>query len=309
MENTKTMYAIEIKNLTKKYKEFEALKNISFKIEKGDFFGFIGPNGAGKTTTINSIIGLVKYNGSIKAFGFDAVKNYRETREKIGLSPQEYNFDRFLTVEKCLSYTAGYFGIQKEDAEKRTYKLLKKFNLYSKRNNTPMELSGGMKRRLMIARALIHKPEILILDEPTAGIDVQLRRELWDLMKEINNEGTTIILTSHYIEEVEALCKTICVINKGRIIEIGKKSKIMKDLSNQTLQIKTDKRIPNNLIDHKDLAISNKNGIIRITGKEIKKDANNIIKKIENAGIKIKEIDLKNERLEEVFLRLTGEKK
>lgn len=302
------MKAITINNLKKNYGKVKAVDNISFYVEKGDFFGFIGPNGAGKTTTINSIMGLVKFEGEISVLGHDVIKDYKETRKKIGFSPQDYNFDRFLTVYETLLYTAGYFGIKKKDASKRIDQLLKKFNLENKRNVMPDQLSGGMRRRLIIARALVNDPEILILDEPTAGIDVQLRRELWTLLKEINKEGTTIILTSHYIEEVETLCDTVCIINKGKIIEMGKKEKIMEDLGDQTLQIKTDKRIPENLISN-NFVVAEKEDITKISGKGIRKKAKKILKDIEKAGIEIKEIDITQEKLEDVFLRLTGEKK
>ena len=303
------MNAIEIKNLRKNYNGVKAVSNISFDIKKGDFFGFIGPNGAGKTTTINSIVGLVKFKGKISVFENDVIHDYKESRKKIGLSPQELNFDRFLSVEECLLYTAGYFGIKKEIAKKKTLELLKDFNLFEKRKVRIDYLSGGMKRRLLIARALVHDPEILILDEPTAGLDVELRYELWDLLKKINKEGKTILLTSHYIEEIEALCKTVCIIHKGKILALGSKEDIMGKLSNQTLQLKTDTPIPKNIILRRNLQVTQEGKISKITGKNIKKKANDIITGIEKAGIKIKEIDIVNEKLETVFLRLTKSEK
>ncbi|MBW2985694.1 ABC transporter ATP-binding protein [Candidatus Woesearchaeota archaeon] len=303
------MNSIEIKNLRKNYNGVKAVNNISFEIKQGDIFGFIGPNGAGKTTTINSIVGLVKFKGKISVFGNDVIHDYKEARKKIGLSPQELNFDRFLSVEECLLYTAGYFGIKKEIAKKRTLELLKEFYLFEKRKVRIDYLSGGMKRRLLIARALVHDPEILILDEPTAGLDVELRHELWDMLKKINKEGKTIIITSHYIEEIEALCKTVCIIHKGKILALGDKDKIMEKLSNQTLQLKTDTVIPKNILLRRNLKVTQEGKISKITGKNIKKKAKDIITRIEKAGIKIKEIDIVNEKLETVFLRLTKEKK
>ena len=303
------MNSIEIKNLRKNYDGVKAVNNISFEIKQGDIFGFIGPNGAGKTTTINSIVGLVKFKGKISVFGNDVINDYKEARKKIGLSPQELNFDRFLSVEECLLYTAGYFGIKKEIAKKRTLELLKDFNLFEKRKVRIDFLSGGMKRRLLIARALVHDPEILILDEPTAGLDVELRHELWDMLKKINKEGKTIIITSHYIEEIEALCKTVCIIHKGKILALGDKDNIMEKLSNQTLQLKTDTVIPKNILLRRNLKVTQEGKISKITGKNIKKKAKDIITGIEKAGIKIKEIDIVNEKLETVFLRLTKGKK
>lgn len=303
------MYAIEIKNLSKNYKGVKAVKNLSFNIKKGDFFGFIGPNGAGKTTTINSIVGLVNFEGSIKVSGYDVIKDYRQARNLIGLSPQEYNFDRFLTVEECLLYTAGYYGLKKLEAKKRTNQLLKRFRLYDHRKKRSEMLSGGMKRRLIIARALIHKPEILILDEPTAGVDVKLRKELWDDLRKVNKEGTTIILTSHYIEEIEELCNTVCIINKGKIVALDEKKKIMENLSDQTLKITTDKKVPEKFLPKKHFKISQEDTILKITGKGVRKNANKIIKSIEKANIKVKEIDITHESLEKVFLRITGDDK
>ena len=303
------MECISISRLRKDYGGVKAVRDTSFKITKGDFFGFIGPNGAGKTTTIKSILGLVKFKGKISIFGKDVINDYKESRKKIGLSPQELNFDRFLSVEECLLYTAGYFGIKKDIAKKRTLELLNEFNLFEKRKVRVDYLSGGMKRRLIIARALVHDPEILILDEPTAGLDVELRHELWDLLKKINKEGKTILLTSHYIEEIEALCKTVCIIHKGKILSLGKKEEIMGTLSNQTLQLKTDVPVPINIILRKNLEIKQKGKLSTITGKNIKKKAKDIINAIEKSGINVKEIDMIDERLENVFLRLTKGKK
>ena len=221
--------SISIKNLTKRYGKIVAVDNLNLDIKEGEFFGFLGPNGAGKTTTINAIVGLVKFQGSIKIFGYDAVKNFREARKFIGLSAQEFNFDRYLNVKEILIYQAGYYGVKKNDCEEKADQLLKQFGLWEKRKEVPIKLSGGMKRRLTLARALIHNPKILILDEPTAGMDVELRLDLWKFLKKENKNGVTIFLTTHYIEEAEQLCDRIGIIHKGKLIMLGKKSEIAKN--------------------------------------------------------------------------------
>ncbi|MBI2130894.1 ABC transporter ATP-binding protein [Candidatus Woesearchaeota archaeon] len=222
--------AISIQNLTKKYGDLTAVDNLSLEIKEGEFFGFLGPNGAGKTTTINSIVGLVNFQqGNIKVFGHDVIKEFRQSRTSIGLAPQEFNFDRYLTVKEILVYQAGYYGIRKKDCWPRADELLKQFGIYNKRNDTISKLSGGMKRRLTLARALVHDPKLLILDEPTAGMDVELRIEMWEYLKKANRKGLTIFLTTHYLEEAEQLCGRIGIINAGRLVKLADKSKLMKE--------------------------------------------------------------------------------
>ncbi|MDA1196646.1 MAG: ABC transporter ATP-binding protein [Nanoarchaeota archaeon] len=299
------MHAIEIKNLKKSYKNEVAVKDMDFYVEKGDFFGFIGPNGAGKTTTIQCIMGLLKFDGKISIFGNDNVIDYIEARKLIGFSPQEENLDPFLNVEQALHFTAGYYGLKKDKIKERVELMLKDFGLVKHRKKNTRALSGGMKRRLLLARSLVHDPKILILDEPTAAMDVELRQDFWKLMKRINGEGKTIMLTSHYIEEVEQLCNTICIVNEGKIIAMDKKETIMQDLSNQELKIKTNKPVPSDLIKVEACKIIHENTHTLVVGKDIRKKANGIIKIIEKAGIKIEEIDIRNESLEKVFLRIT----
>jgi len=224
--------AISIKNLTKYYGTFKALGDISFDVQRGDFFAFLGPNGAGKTTTINAITGLSNYQaGSVGIFGYDVTNEYRQTRRLVGLCAQEFNFDPFLTVERILIYQAGYFGIPQKAAERRTQELLERFQLMEKRKVKHRALSGGMKKRLLICRALIHDPEILILDEPTAGCDLELKFRVWDYLTKLNHEGKTIFLTTHYMEEAERLCRTIGIIHHGQIVRIGDKRDVLKDKS------------------------------------------------------------------------------
>jgi len=224
--------AISINHLTKYYGKLQALDDVSLDIKRGDFFAFLGPNGAGKTTTINSITGLSNFNsGEVKVFGYDVVTEYIQSRRLVGLCSQEFNFDPFLTIHNLLVYQAGYFGILPKDASHRADELLERFQLIDKRNVKHRALSGGMKKRLLICRALIHDPEILMLDEPTAGCDLQLKFRVWDYLTQLNNEGKTIFLTTHYMEEAEKLCKTIGIINQGRIVRIGEKKEVLKDKS------------------------------------------------------------------------------
>ena len=225
------VYAVKIENLVKKYDTGTvAVDGISLSIEKGEFFGFLGPNGAGKTTTIHCITGVARItSGTISVSGIDVVKDYREARTKVGIAPQEFNIDIFGKVGKLLDYIGGYYGMRKQERKKRIAELLEQFNLTQYKDTAFQHLSGGFKRRVILARALVHDPEILILDEPTAGVDVELRHELWRDLKKLNKEGKTIILTSHYLEEVELLCNRIAIINKGKIVEDGSKEYFTRD--------------------------------------------------------------------------------
>ena len=224
--------AISIKNLTKFYGKFQALDNVCFEVKRGDFFAFLGPNGAGKTTTINVITGLSNYqSGDVKIFGFDTTREYTQTRSLVGLCAQEFNFDPFLTIHQLLVYQACYFGITPWIASRRADELLDRFQLMEKRNSKHRALSGGMKKRLLLCRALIHDPEILILDEPTAGCDLELKFLIWDYLAQLNKEGKTVFLTTHYMEEAEKLCKTIGIINRGHIVRIGDKKEVLQDKS------------------------------------------------------------------------------
>ncbi|MDE1309232.1 ABC transporter ATP-binding protein [Vibrio aestuarianus] len=222
------MYALEIEQLRKTYAGgFEALKGVSLQVRKGDFYALLGPNGAGKSTTIGIISSLVnKTSGNVKVFGYDIDKDLELAKQNIGLVPQEFNFNQFESVEQIVMQQAGYYGVAKSLAKERAEKYLSKLDLWEKRKERARNLSGGMKRRLMIARALMHEPKLLILDEPTAGVDIELRRSMWEFLKEINAQGITIILTTHYLEEAEMLCRNIGIINRGELIE----NTSMKDL-------------------------------------------------------------------------------
>ena len=215
--------ALEISGLVKRYPTgTEALREVSLQIEAGEFFGLLGPNGAGKSTLIHCTTGLAQpTSGSIRVFGHDAIDDYEEARLALGLAPQDLNLDWFLTVEETLDYHGGYFGMPKRERRERARELLETFSLVPKKDERTRTLSGGMKRRLILARALMHRPRLLILDEPTAGVDVELRLELWHYVQRINAEGTTILLTTHYLEEAERLCDRIAFINEGRIVAQG----------------------------------------------------------------------------------------
>jgi ABC-2 type transport system ATP-binding protein len=221
--NSPAPAALQIQDLVKRYPTgTEALKQVSLTIEPGDFFGLLGPNGAGKSTLIHCTTGLARpTSGSIRIFGHDAVHHYRDARQNVGLASQELNLDFFLTVEETLDYHGGYFGMPRRERKERATELLDAFSLTDKRHERTRFLSGGMKRRITLARALMHRPRLLILDEPTAGVDVELRLELWQYVERINQEGTTILLTTHYLEEAERLCNRIAFINHGRIEASG----------------------------------------------------------------------------------------
>ena len=215
--------ALKVEKLKKMYSTgVLALDGISLEVEAGRFFGLLGPNGAGKTTLINSIVSLARPDsGSVEVFGRDAYRQFREARRMIGVSPQEVNLDKFLTVEETMLFHAGYYGVPKDKAKERTEELLERFALTDKRKQRVNTLSGGMKRRVLFARALMHDPKVLFLDEPTAGVDVELRYKLWGYIRELNRGGLTILLTTHYLEEAEALCEEIALINGGRIVAQG----------------------------------------------------------------------------------------
>ena len=223
--------ALRIEDLKKTYSNgFLALDGVSLEVEAGKFFGLLGPNGAGKTTLINSVVSLVRPDsGSVEVFGQDAYKEFREARRMIGVSPQEINLDKFLTVEETLIFHAGYYGVPKKKARERSEELLERFGLVDKRDQRTNTLSGGMKRRVLFARALIHDPKVLFLDEPTAGVDVELRYKLWGYIRELNRGGMTILLTTHYLEEAEALCEEIALINGGNIVAQGSSEHLKND--------------------------------------------------------------------------------
>jgi len=229
--------ALEISGLEKVYKGgFQALKGIDLTVNKGDFFALLGPNGAGKSTTIGIITSLVnKTAGEVKVFGHNIDHELEDAKSYLGLVPQEFNFNQFESLERILVNQAGYYGVERSIALQRAEKYLKQLDLWDKRNDAGRMLSGGMKRRLMIARALMHEPQVLILDEPTAGVDIELRRSMWDFLRELNSQGITIILTTHYLEEAEMLCRNIAIIDSGVIVENTDMKSLLAKLDVETI--------------------------------------------------------------------------
>ena len=306
--------AIEISALHKVYKKSKkspsktALNSIDLKIKKGSFFGLLGPNGAGKSTIINILAGLTnKTSGQVKISGIDVDQNPQEAKFKIGIVPQELVIDPFFSVRETLEIYAGYYGIKESD--RRTDEIIKALGLSDKANAMPRSLSGGMKRRLLVAKALVHKPEILVLDEPTAGVDVELRTQLWKYVKKLNEEGTTILLTTHYLEEAEELCDEIAVINHGSVIAMDRKENLMKLLSRKELIISCAEVVQVDLsifaeLEAKKLA-DNKISIIYDPEKtEVEK----IIRIVLDNKIEIKDILTKQPDLEEIFKHLINER-
>ncbi len=299
------MVALSLQNLHKTYKGgFQALKGVDLRVQEGDFFGLLGPNGAGKTTTIGIVTSLVtKSVGTAKIFGIDIDQDFFAAKKLIGVVPQEYNFSIFEKVEDIVTQQAGYYGIPRKTAVERSATYLKKLGLWEKRNVAARELSGGMKRRLMIARGLIHEPELLILDEPTAGVDVELRRGMWDFLIELNNQGKTIILTTHYLEEAEQLCNKIAIINNGLIVENTDKKELLKKLDKESFlfELKTpiDTIKP---LDHTDFKIIDPT-TLEVT-KLNRQSISTVFTHLHNQGITVESMRNKTNRLEELFLEL-----
>lgn len=302
------MYALEIDNLRKTYAGgFEALKGISLSVQKGDFYALLGPNGAGKSTTIGIISSLVnKTQGQVKVFGFDIDQDLELAKQNLGLVPQEFNFNQFETVEQIVMQQAGYYGVSKALAKERAQKYLTKLDLWEKRSERARSLSGGMKRRLMIARALMHEPQLLILDEPTAGVDIELRRSMWEFLKEINSEqGITIILTTHYLEEAEMLCRNIGIINKGELIENTTMKALLGKLHVETFILDLEEGTPEPRIEGVN-SQTYVNGSLEI---EIEKTQglNAIFTQLTEQGVKVLSMRNKANRLEELFVSIVRE--
>ena len=295
-------YAIKIKNLSKIYgNNFKALENISLNIEEGDFFAFLGPNGAGKSTTIGILTSLIKKtSGKVLVNDVDIDDDINKAKSFIGVVPQEYNFNIFETPTQILISQAGFYGVNRKEASKNIDYLLKKLKLFEKKDEQVINLSGGMKRRLMIARALIHNPKILLLDEPTAGVDIEIRKEMWDFLSELNKKGLTIILTTHYLEEAENLCKNIAIINKGKIIENTTIKNLIKRSQKQTLILDLENSYKK--INNKEIKISKIDDftIEVIISKNM--PINKLIDIFNKEKINIVSIKNKQNRLEELFL-------
>ncbi|MDA0148638.1 ABC transporter ATP-binding protein [Vibrio sp. LaRot3] len=299
------MYALEIEQLRKTYAGgFEALKGVSLNVEKGDFYALLGPNGAGKSTTIGVISSLVnKTSGQVKVFGYDIDTDLELAKQNLGLVPQEFNFNQFETVEQIVLQQAGYYGVSKALAKERAQKYLTKLELWEKRSERARNLSGGMKRRLMIARALMHEPQLLILDEPTAGVDIELRRSMWDFLKEINQQqGITIILTTHYLEEAEMLCRNIGIINRGELIENTSMKDLLAKLDVETfiLDLAGEGEVPQLQGVISQTLV---NGSLEI---ELEKTQglNHVFSQLSEQGIQVMSMRNKANRLEELFVSI-----
>ena len=299
---------ISVKNLVKKYdNDFIAVKNLSLKINQGEIIALLGPNGAGKTTLISTICGLASItSGSITVNGFDVIKDYRKTREIIGLVPQELALEPFEKVINSVKFSRRLFG-KKDDVE-YIENLLKKLQLYDKKDNIIKSLSGGMKRRVMIAKALSHNPKILFLDEPTAGVDVELRKDMWNIIKELKNEGVTIILTTHYIEEAEMIADNIGIINHGELLLVEEKNKLIKRMSVKTLKVKLKKSlstIPSKLKRYNLKLIDEGNSFHYYynTGKE-RTGITSLLSDMNQIGINLFDIQTEETSLEDIFVKI-----
>ena len=299
---------ISVKNLVKKYdNDFIAVKNLSLKINQGEIIALLGPNGAGKTTLISTICGLASItSGSITVNGFDVIKDYRKTREIIGLVPQELALEPFEKVINSVKFSRRLFG-KKDDVE-YIENLLKKLQLYDKKDNIIKSLSGGMKRRVMIAKALSHNPKILFLDEPTAGVDVELRKDMWNIIKELKNEGVTIILTTHYIEEAEMIADNIGIINHGELLLVEEKNKLIKRMSVKTLKVKLKKSlstIPTKLKKYNLKLIDEGNSFHYYynTGKE-RTGITSLLSDMNQIGINLFDIQTEETSLEDIFVKI-----
>ncbi|SJZ89005.1 ABC transporter ATP-binding protein [Selenihalanaerobacter shriftii] len=297
--------AIKIENLSKSYGDVQALTNVSLEIKKGEFFGLLGPNGAGKSTLIKIMAGLAhKDSGSITVLGKDVVKNYRFTKQKLGIVPQEVVIDPYFNPRESLRLQSGYFNIKNN--EERIDEILTALGLQDKANAYARSLSGGMKRRLLIAKALVHDPEIIVLDEPTAGVDVELRNSMWEYVKKLNNEGKTIILTTHYLEEAEALCDRIAIMDKGHVITVDTKENLINSIDKKIIQLKLDNKISNapNFLNNYQYEINEEPPQINI--ELTKENLINFMNQVYKSDLKIKDMDISSARLEDVFLKLTN---
>jgi ABC-2 type transport system ATP-binding protein len=300
--------AIVFNKVKKNFGKLEALKGIDLTIEEGEFFALLGPNGAGKSTLINILAGLAKpSSGSISVMGYDVIQDYQNARRSLGIVPQELVFDPFFNVREMLRFQAGYFGKGRENDD-WIDEVIEGLDLQDKANTNMRMLSGGMKRRALIAQALVHKPPVIVLDEPTAGVDVELRKKLWQFIKKLNQKGHTIVLTTHYLEEAEALCSRVAMMDQGKIVALDKTKNLLKRFSAKNLNLRLDlkdKKIPASIqklmknLDHHSISFL----IEEITEVEF------IISELKKSKIKILDMELTNSDLENVFLKLTGSKK
>ena len=300
-----TKYALEIQQLNKTYRNgVRALNDINLNVQDGDLFAFLGPNGAGKSTVIGIITTLVNItSGSVKVYGMDVVKYPEATKKMIGVVPQEYNLNQFIPIQETMINIGGYFGLSKKKSMMRTQELFEDLDIWHKRESTPRELSGGMKRRLMIARALIHNPKLLILDEPTAGVDTELRLTMWDFFKKLNQDGVTIILTTHYLEEAERLCKNLAIIHHGEVVQNSPMSEVISSTRKHTYIIRTDSDISKSKVFEDKIKIIDEKSCEIMVDNKI--SISQIIDEFNKNNVNVVDILSKRNKLEELFIELT----
>ena len=299
--------AVEFDKVVKQYFEVQALKGISFSVEEGAFFGLLGPNGAGKSTLINSMSGLVVPNsGAIRVHGYDVVQDYRQTRRALGLVPQELIADPFFTIKELLELQSGYFGIKGPEQKRWINELLERLALADKANSNTNQLSGGMKRRVLIAMALVHKPKVLVLDEPTAGVDVDLRRTLWDFTKELHQQGHTIILTTHYLEEAEALCEKVAIMQKGEVRAIDSTQALLSKHPYRYIRVKVTNPKAELIAPLQNCLVEREpSGLIFQVDKN--SSMTEAMGWMQQSGLDVTDVSSRDATLEEVFLDLTAE--
>ncbi|MDR2216250.1 MAG: ABC transporter ATP-binding protein [Nevskiaceae bacterium] len=299
------MHALSVQNLTKTYRNgVQALKGIDLAVEEGDFFAMLGPNGAGKTTLIGIVTSLVnKSGGAVSVLGYDIDRDLDRAKSLIGIVPQEINFNMFESPETIVVNQAGFYGVERSVARVRAEKYLKQLQLWDKRKGMARALSGGMKRRLMIARALMHEPRLLILDEPTAGVDIEIRRSMWDFLRQINQQGTTIILTTHYLEEAENLCRNIAIIDGGRIIESDRMSNLLRRLHTESfvLTLRNPLAFAPTLDGYPLKRIDDHTLEVEVSKEQ---NLNDIFARLSAQGVEVLSMRNKVNRLEEMFMRL-----
>ena len=299
--------ALEADGLVKRYGELTALDGLSLRVSPGEFFGLLGPNGAGKTTFINVLVGLARASeGSVEVFGNDVESEYRQARDRIGLSPQEFNVDRFFPIHEVLEHKAGYHGVAPAEAERRATEVLETVGINDKRETRFDWLSGGMKRRFLLARALVTDPQLLILDEPTAGVDVQLRRELWRLIERLNAAGTTILLTTHYIEEAERLCDRVAIVDEGRKVEVATPDELRaRGTDRLVLELASPARTLPEFSFEGVKEVSADGRTLSVVADSAGGVAADVIQAVNKAGIEVADVDIRRASLEEVFVDMT----
>ena len=299
--------AIQISGLFKSYGDVHALCGVDMTIDQGEFFGMLGPNGAGKTTTINILTGLVfNDRGSTQVFGRDTVTDYRFTRSKIGIAAQELSIDWFFPIERLLYFQAGYYGIAPRKAKSNIDNLLKRLGLDKKRDSRMRQLSGGMKRRFQLAKALVHDPDIIILDEPTAGIDVELRRDLWQYLRDLHSAGKTILLTTHYIEEAELLCEKVAIIDQGKVLKEGTPKALTRELGQAGITVQLNQDAVNLEKHLSGFTYTTEENRLHFVVKDPDSSLPEIIQKLSQTDVHIQSITTNSSSLEDVFLSLTG---